>query len=312
MLSLERGNPIAKIVKSHKFKEKNGKSKYLGLIDPDKVNDDDRPGYTTDPYQLFNEDEIEEETGSKKAAVTRKTMRKKIQEKRIKDRLGKEFILNDGMLEPVPDIEKERDVLYVSGPSGAGKSTFIATYLKNYCDIFPDNDIYMFSCVDSDPAFEMFESNGPKKYRDKLIRIVLNSEYLEDIRQGEGITEHDLANSAVIFDDIDVMSDKTLKENIINLRSKCLEIGRHFNITTCCTTHQLCNYNKTKILIQESNKVVVFPRSGSTYHISRFLREYCGMKKNEIDKFINLPSRWVMIHKSYPQYILYKDGAYLV
>lgn len=311
MLSLKEGTPIAKIVKSKTFKVKDGKSKYLGIVSEEDIRDDTSSGYKIDPYQLISEDELERETGSRKIDQTRKTMKEMIKAGKLKGKNGKEFVINDGMLEPVPNIDTERDVFYVSGPSGSGKSTFVATYLTNYCDIFPDNQIYMFSAVPSDPAFERFEEDGPKKTRDRMTRIVLDADYKEEILAGEGLDVTDLENSAVVFDDVDVITDKTLLEHVLNLRSRCLEIGRHYNITTCCTTHQLCNYKATKILLQEATKVVVFPRAGSSYHIKRFLKEYCGMKAKEIQRVLNLPSRWVMISKTYPQYILYKDGAYL-
>lgn len=312
MLSLKEGLPIAKIVKSKTFGVKDGKSKYLGLISPDDLNGDVSTGFKVDPYQLISEDELEKETGSRKINKTKETMKSMIQRGKLKERYGKEFIINDGMLEPVPDIEQDRDVFYVSGPSGSGKSTFIASYLDNYCDIYPDNKIYMFSAISSDPAFERFEEDGPKKTRGKMTRIVLDRDYEAELAAGHGVSIDDLDNSAVVFDDIDVINNKHIREHVTDLRSQCLEIGRHYKITTCCTTHQLCNYKATKILLQEATKVVVFPKSGSTYHIKRFLKEYCGMKKDDICKLLYLPSRWVMVSKTYPMYVLYKDGAYLV
>jgi hypothetical protein len=304
MLSLEEGVPIAKIIKSRAFKSKDGKSKYLGLISPEELEKSNvNPGFNIDPYQLITEDEVEKEIGSRNTRKVRKSMREKIKNRK---KTGNRFILNDGMLSPVPNIEKERDVLYVSGPSGAGKSTFLAEYLDNYVDMFPENNIYIFSAVNHDPAFKHLERSG------KMIRIVLDEEYLEDINDGDGIEVTDLYNSAAVFDDIDVITNTTIRNQIIQLRSECLEIGRHSNVTTCCTTHQLCNFKATKILLQEATKVVVFPRSGSTYHIKRFLKEYCGLNAAQIQEFLNLPSRWVMICKEYPQYVLARDCAYLL
>jgi len=310
MLSLKEGTPIARVVNSKIFKIKDGKSKYVGIVD-DERESEALPGYTVDPYYLISEDELEEEVGSRKISKTRKSMKTKIREGIINQKVGKEFVLNDGNLEPVPNIDVERDVFYVSGPSGSGKSTFVANFLDNYCEIYPNNKIYMFSAVPTDPAFERFEDNGPKKTRGKMTRIILDADYLLDIQGGEGLTVDDLKDSAVIFDDVDVIPDKKIHEHVIDLRSRCLEIGRHYKITTCCTTHQLCNYKATKILLQEATKVVVFPKSGSTYHIKRFLKEYCGMNQKQIERVIQLPSRWVLVSKTYPQYILYRDGVYL-
>ena len=52
--------------------------------------------------------------------------------------------------EPIPNISKERDILYVVGASGSGKSYFVSQYGKNYKSFYPKNQIYVFSTVDDD------------------------------------------------------------------------------------------------------------------------------------------------------------------
>lgn len=301
MLTLEnRGIPIAKIVDSKHYPKKNGKSKFLALIPEEDIKKSDKPAQC-DPYLLLTEDDIEKEKNTRDFNKVRSTIRDKIKKKEIPN-LGKEIIMMDGEFEPIPNITKERDVIFAAGPSGSGKSTILAKYLANYVEMYPNNRVILFSMVESDPAFEFLG--------DKLMSIKLDKHYMEDVEAGEEITMEDLRDAAVIFDDIDVISCKKLGAHITNLRNQCLEIGRHYNATTLCTAHQLCNYRATKILLQEATKVVLFPRSGSTYHIKRFLKEYCGLPFPKIEKIINLPSRWVMVSKEYPQYILSKDQAY--
>lgn len=285
MLSLEQGNPIARIDKSRAFKKRGNSSKYLGIV----MDDDYSPDYELDPYQMIQEDDIEKQAGTKMTKYVRKHMKKAASE--VKN-VGKEFILNDGVLLPTPDVTCQRDVIYVSGPSNSGKSTFISKYLDEYKEIYPERNAFLFSAVTQDVAFD-----------GKVTRVNLLDEPV-DIR--------DLQDSIAIFDDVDVISNKQIRDWVIALRDACLETGRHLNITTCCTSHQICNNLKTKILLQEATKVVVFPRSGSTYHITRFLKCYCGFTTPQINKFLSLPSRWVMVSKTYPQYVLYNDGAYML
>ena len=45
-------------------------------------------------------------------------------------------------------------------------------------------------------------------------------------------------NSVVIFDDIDVISGKKIREAVYTTLSQILEIGRHFRITCLVTSHQ--------------------------------------------------------------------------
>ena len=309
MLSIEKGNPIAKISGSKTFpavKRKEGGvkkvcHKFLGLISPDDLRDNDKPGFNVNPYELIDYNELEKEAASTKPKKVNELVKERIKSK--KKEKGREFILHDGVLEPTPDTSVERDVIYISGPAGAGKSTWVASYMRNYEAIFPDRNIYVFSLINDDPAFKGINN---------LVQIPLDNEYLDEVREGDGIEMEDLRDSMVVFDDVDSIGNKTMKEHIVSLRDNCLQIGRHYHTTTLCTTHQLCNYNNTKILIMESNKVVIFPTSGSVYHITRFLKAYCGLQKDKIGKVLNVPSRWAMIHKAYPNYILHSTGAFIL
>ena len=138
-------------------------------------------------------------------------------------------------------------------------------------------------------------------------RIQINEELLENPIQPE-----ELQNSLVIFDDIDTIPDKKLNEAVRSLRDDLLETGRSYNIYMCNTSHQLMNYKHTRTLLNESTAVTFFPKSGSSYHIKRFLKEYCGLEKKQIQKILELPSRWVTINKVYPCFILYEKGAFLL
>jgi hypothetical protein len=42
------------------------------------------------------------------------------------------------------------------------------------------------------------------------------------------------------------------------------------------------------------------------------LKNYCGFDNKTIDKILNLPSRWVLIGKQYPLYILHEKGVELI
>jgi hypothetical protein len=59
--------------------------------------------------------------------------------------------------------------------------------------------------------------------------------------------------------------------------------------------------------------VTFFPQSGDVHHIEYFLQKYGGIrKKEEIDRILGLPSRWITLYKSYPMYILHEQGVILL
>lgn len=208
----------------------------------------------------------------------------------------KEVILPDGdKLLPMPN----RDVvekIYISAPSGAGKSTWCGKWIKEYTKMFPEDDIFLFSSIKKDKALDVH----------KPTRITLDDDLIADPIQPE-----EIPNSLTIFDDTDTIRDKKLNVSLMIFRDWLLEQGRHFNIRMLITSHLLSNYMTTRRILNEATATVVFPRSGSgTYHIKNFLKTYCGLDKREIKKFLNLPSRWVAIYRSYPQYVIYERGAY--
>lgn len=224
------------------------------------------------------------------------------------------------IMSPSPDptmkSRRQRDVIFISAPSGSGKSTWAGQYARSYQSTpgWVDEPIsecarprrsvarvVVFSAVKEDPAFEGV----------KLKRVCFEDLVDEDGEPNDILEIEDLSDSLVIFDDIDVIANKKLKKWIQDLRNRCLEIGRHHNINLICTTHQLMNYNETKILLMEATKVVVFPKSGSEAQIKRYLKTYADFTPDAIKKLFKLNSRWVMINKSAPRYVLHAGGVYL-
>ena len=209
---------------------------------------------------------------------------------------GKEIKLISGKVLVVPN-PKTRDVGYISGPSGSGKSTWIGNYMEVYKKQHPDNDIFVFSKVGSDEAFDDLDPT----------RIEINEELVED-----PITPNELNNSLVVFDDVDTLSDKKIKGAVQHLRNDLLQIGRHDNVYVLNTSHQLMNYSETRTQLSESHFVVFFPNAGSGYHIERFLKVYVGVSKEVKDKIMSLPSRWVMVYMHAPRYVVYESGIFLI
>ena len=111
----------------------------------------------------------------------------------------------------------------------------------------------------------------------------------------------------MIFDDIDVISNKGIREEIYNILNKILEIGRHFSITCIVTNHLPTNGRDTRRILNESHSVTYFPHSASG-RIKYLLIDYLGIDKKMIRKFRTSNSRWATIYKNYPQiYMLERE-----
>lgn len=218
--------------------------------------------------------------------------------KEYDNKIMKEFTIHDeGVIRPLPNYSKpERS--YIAGPSDSGKSYYTRKYIEQMKKVYPKRDVFLLSDVEVDPEIDKI----------KPIRIPLNEDYLEDNK----ISPDTLANSIVIFDDIDSISDKKVKEKVDKLKDSLLKRGRHEDISVIITNHQLTDYKRTREILNESNLITFFPKSGSSNGIKYMLKTYVGMDTKQIKRVFELPSTWVTVYKRYPMYLMHEKGLYLL
>lgn len=214
-----------------------------------------------------------------------------------------EINLISGKVKPVTNPEKAPDgsylpdTTYVAGPQGVGKSTVIGDMIGSDKQHYTNKDVIIFSNFEKDKPLDVF----------KPLRIKINDEMIK-----KPIQKEECRNSIVIFDDIDTIQPKKLAEACQALRSDFLQCGRKENIKVFATSHQLMNYKLTRDLLNSCNKIIFFPRGTSPYHTTRLLKEYVGLDKNSIKYILKLPSRWILIDKTYPAYALHENGCVLL
>lgn len=207
---------------------------------------------------------------------------------------------DDAVVFPIPQVYSERG--YVSAPSGAGKSYFTGQYVEKIRDKFgKKRQVFIFSRVEADEALDKF---GKKV----TVRVPLQA----DLWNSVTFTPEDFKEGICIFDDIDMLQDKTLKQKVQALRQNILETGRHVKCSCLSTSHQLQNFNETRVLINEAMWVVLFPKASSIYHVHSFLEKYMGLKTQMIRYLYSLPTRWLYISKFYPRYIVHQHGVILL
>lgn len=240
-------------------------------------------------------------------AIINSKTNKKLDKKLIKMDTNPDLEGNDGVdeltfpkdceIQILPSIDHvER--LYIAGSSGSGKSYFVSKWLGANRKIFRGKNkkkIYIFSRIKYDQVLDKFNPERPN---------------LEDLVDNP-ITGEELENCIAIFDDIDSISDRVVKQAVYDLQTDLLTTGRHFNVTVICTNHMLMNGPETKRTINESTGIVIFPRCGQIYQQKNFLKFYMGMEKHNINKVMKLPSRWVFLRKVYPQAVIYNRGAFI-
>jgi hypothetical protein len=196
---------------------------------------------------------------------------------------------------PSPDIR----VLYVAGPSGAGKSTLSAQYIDKFLALHPKSKFFVFSRLDKDPVIDALKPKRIAITQD----LVLNPIELEDINK----------DSIVLFDDIDNISDKKIQTAVNIVKAQILEMGRHNNINIVCTSHLINGNEKSsaRIMLNEMQALVIFPKSGSAHAIKYALKTQFGLSTTQMNQILNIDSRWIMLKKNYPQAILSEKDCLL-
>jgi hypothetical protein len=200
--------------------------------------------------------------------------------------------------QPIPDPNKERQILYITGASGSGKSYYTKMYCDEFKRIFPKREVFLFSSLTDDSSIDKIKG---------LKRIKLGEDFLND-----DLTAEDFKDSLVIFDDTDCLTDKKLKLKVNGVLNSILETGRHYNCYCIYTSHLPCAGNDTKRILNESHSITFFPHSLGGRSLKYLLESYLGLDKVQIKKIKNLKSRWVTVLKTYPQVVISEKDVYTI
>jgi hypothetical protein len=200
-----------------------------------------------------------------------------------------------------------RSCVYICGQSGSGKTEKMLSLIKPYSLFFPEKKIFLFSRTSykEDPAY--------KKYDISPIQIKIDENLLInpiDITS-ELKSKH---GSIVLFDDCATLQNDKLRNCIDKLVMDILEVGRKLNITTIITSHLIIGNSRStsRVILNECNIWCLFPKSGSLQQAKYALKEHVGLSNDQITELMNLPSRCVSIHKTYPNYIFSDKIAYIL
>ena len=127
----------------------------------------------------------------------------------------------------------------------------------------------------------------------------------------------ELRNSICIFDDVDSVRDKKLKESLNKLKDDILKNGRSHSgdrnedIDVIMTNHNVLGGHETTTMIRESFFYVVFPKGSTTQSLNQITKKYSGLKNDHVQRVIRNPARYVIIHNTHPGYVLTEKEIFL-
>lgn len=193
-----------------------------------------------------------------------------------------------------PNTKQERDILYITGASGSGKSYYASQYIKNYKKSFPENLVVLISPITDD-----------EKLNELCKRVKIDETLISN-----PLMPTDVKDTLVIFDDIDVIQQKPLREALYRFLNQILELGRHTRTSCIITNHLPTNGTETRRMLNECHSITYFPSSGSKRQLNNLLENYIGMDTKDIKKAKKLGSRWITIFKNYPQFVMSEREIY--
>lgn len=204
------------------------------------------------------------------------------------------------LFEPLCNPEpSQRDIILCVGPSGSGKSSWVNEYALSFNRCFPSAPVFIFSVVPEDKAFTMKNQQ----------RIQVDEQFVAD-----PIAVNELANSLVIFDDIDhIPEEGGLRAACYKLRDQILEIGRHQRIYMCITSHELFGgKKKTSVMKREATCIVMFPAAGMNAQYTQYLKAEHMLTPKQIKDMLSIKSHWVALYGHAPKAVLSERKAYIL
>jgi hypothetical protein len=200
---------------------------------------------------------------------------------------------NDYFFPVIPNTTSEPNFIYISGPTGCGKTLFCRNYVINFLIKYPKSKVLLFSSKTKDVNIDDLP----------IIRIKIDDDILINQISLDEIAAHSKP-VLVIFDDIEDFKNKKINIEVARLRDEVLRNGRDKNIFGLFVNHDPTDYFRTRVILKECNKYVIFPRRAGVGVYDRLLTFYLKVPLKTQNVITKLKSKYVMINKDVPRYVL--------
>lgn len=196
--------------------------------------------------------------------------------------------------ELIPDPDpKKREVIYITGQSGSGKSYIAKGYAAYYHKLFPDRGIYLISKLKEDETLDAL----------KFIKRVNIQSLVDD---PPDISEFN--DCLVIFDDYDALKGDQEKAVQTLMEDICVT-GRHTVTSALLLSHHLSNYRKTRLILNEVQRMVVYPQSTAAKALRHLLENHAGVDPDDLKRHKKWGSRWLCYFKGFPSMVIGSQNA---
>ena len=215
----------------------------------------------------------------------------------MKAEKSKKFELDESVGTIFPTPREDYFNMLIAGPSGSGKSTFIGTLCKELQKKHKKATFYVFSKIQDDPAYQNINNVVYIKLDDSIVHEPMN------IDEFKGTKE---CYNYLIFDDSEHLGgNPTISKALFAFMNLALTTSRHSYVNNLVVSHILLNRYYTLNALNEATYVVLYPRANMA-SIRNYLHRYLSFTREQTNtvKDMGRKSRWVLIHRNYPQYII--------
>ena len=191
--------------------------------------------------------------------------------------------------------EEKNERMYICGESGCGKSyNMIRKYAEAFHKKYPKSKVLLFTSKLKDRALDDLKF---------LERVNIDEDMISNpmsVLELAGISKPLLT----IFDDIEDFPNKKVTKEIERLRDEVMRNGRSSGIYILYTHHDPCDYKQTKSQIFEASSICTFPRQSGDGAYNYLYEHKVHLTKPLIKAINNTKSKFVLINKGNPKYLL--------
>ena len=202
------------------------------------------------------------------------------------------------MLPPAkPDA---REVIVICAASGGGKSWVARTYAEAYMDQWPDRKVYVISALSKDKTLDSLPG---------LKRINIDTLVEEPFERDDALKG--FRKSLVIFDDCEALTGAA-KSAVQELQDQLLTLGRHSATSVIICNHLPARGKETRLMLSEATRYCVFPAAMGYHTLHYLLTTHVGLSPKEVQELRSIRSRWVVLSKTYPRYLLSSNEVRMI
>jgi hypothetical protein len=160
----------------------------------------------------------------------------------------------------------------------------------------------LISYLDQDETLDAFK---------KIIRLdISNPEFLDSVMDFD---LEEFSKSFIIFDDIDSIHNKKVKNILYGFLNKLLRLGRHYSISVAYLGHELYSSHDLKLILNESMYITWFPKYLNYKKVRYLCQEYFGLNKSDLEKIGNIKNtRSITYVKGYPKLIITDNQVFIL